>query len=906
MTENIKIWIDALDFQDKGGWKIDTQFVHLMGSGYLIAAAEPGVPVADAKTTVSVPKQGKYRIWVRDRNWYRPHNPGTFSLLVNGEDNGVVLGKQPSDAWIWEIAGDFDLPQGRTELLIRDLTGYFARFSSIIITDDFDYVPAREIDRLHKERAQIKGLDAEIKYCGDYEVIVAGGGPGGVSAAVAAARNGAKTLLLQNRPMLGGNSSPEISIHMDGAEMYNTYSREGGIAEEIHRLRDFDEDGVNDWTNAMTKLVNNEPNLTVVYHSHVCAVDMENEATIKGVTVLDIQQLTKRSYTGKIFIDCTGDAWVGYYAGAKYRFGRESQNQHNEILAPDIADTQTMSGCVRGDKKFFFLKSEEDVEYHAPEWVPAIAKNDAEFGRDIAGNGTRLYWWIEAPNTYDDMWDGEQTRDALFMVLLGFYDYEKNSWSGRDKFKKFRFNFGNVINGRRESRRLIGDYILTENDTREGRVFDDAISYSGWCLDIHHPEGIYSGKKGPAYCSIHVPRPTIPFRCLYSKNIDNLMFAGRNVSTTHIAMGTTRVEKTISTMGQAVGTAAAMCLKLNETPRGIYQRHMHALQQQLIKDDQFIPGLKNEDPNDPCLTATATASSVKTDEIFWNMLGVPGELKPLDVVRSTTFWLARKDGDLTELYLKLHSACAEPKKVTLHYSPKGADVYSIAKETKVFTAEAEVPPMRETWVRFPVDVKLPPNPMMEKCDMKVWLDPAEGISWRSVTDLSYNHKAGIITPDGKEKNTIYQSYCISRTLPEDKIANCSPANVVNGHSRIQSADIYEWVSDPDQDLPQWLELTFAKPAQINRVGVVFDTNMNAPCSCAAFKAPTPPTCVKDYTVEVMSNGVWSKIADVKNNFMRKCNHDFDTTLAEKIRVTASETWGDKSVRIIEIRASQEI
>ncbi len=904
MTENIKIWIDALDFQDKGGWKTDTQFVHLMGSGYLIAAVEPGVPVADAKTTVSIPKAGKYRVWVRDRNWYRPHNPGTFSLLVNGEDNGVVLGKQPSDAWIWEIAGDFDLPASNTELTIRDLTGYFARFAAIVITDDFDYVPAREIDRMHKERAQIKGLDATVKFCGDYDVIVAGGGPGGISSALASARHGAKTLLLQNRPMLGGNSSPEISINMDGAEMYNTYSREGGIAEEIRRLRDFDTDNVNDWTSAMTKLADAEPNLTVAYNSHVCDVAMENETTIKGVTVLDTMQLIKRTYTGKMFIDCTGDAWVGYYAGAKYRFGRESKYEFNEFLAPEIADTQTMSGCVRGDKNKFFIKCDEPVEYHAPEWVPAVPKTDEEFGREIAGNGTRLYWWIETSNTYDDMWDGEQTRDALFMVLLAFFDYEKNYWSGREKFKNFRFNFGNVINGRRESRRLIGDYILTENDCREGRVFDDAISYAGWSLDIHHPEGIYSGTKGPAYCSIHVPRPTIPFRCLYSKNIDNLMFAGRNISATHIGMGTTRVENTISTMGQAVGTAATMCLNLGVTPRDIYQNHIRELQQQLIKDDQFIPGFKNEDTTDPCLGATVTASSVKSDEIFWDMPGVVGPLLPLDRPRITTYALIRKHGNLERLYLKLHSACAEPKKVTLHYTPKGADVYSVAKDLPTYTAEAIVPPMCESWVEFPVSVCPVPNDFMEKSDVKLRLEPAEGISWRSVEKLSYNHRQAEITDDGKEKGVIYKSFCISRTLPVEKLANCAPENVVNGHSRIMSAENYEWVSDPQQALPQWLEVAFAKPAQINRVSVVFDTDMNAPCSCAAFKVPTPPTCIKDYTVEVMSNGVWNQIADVKDNIMRKCNHNFPALTAEKIRITATQTWGDASARITEIRATQ--
>ena len=173
-----KIWIDALDFETKGGWKEDTQYVHLMGSGYLIAADIPGVPVEDATIKVQIPQKDTYRIWTRDRNWFRPHNPGTFNLLVNGENNGKVLGAMPSDAWVWEIAGDFQLEAGEVELALHDLTGYFGRCASILITNDFDYTPSREIERIHKDRARIKGLQYAVQNGGHYDVIVAGGGPG--------------------------------------------------------------------------------------------------------------------------------------------------------------------------------------------------------------------------------------------------------------------------------------------------------------------------------------------------------------------------------------------------------------------------------------------------------------------------------------------------------------------------------------------------------------------------------------------------------------------------------------------------------------------------------------------------------------------------------------------------------
>ena len=182
MGKNTEIWVDALDFEEKGGWKEDTQFVHLMGSGYLIAADEPGVPVADATVTVAIPQSGTYRIWIRDRNWLRPHNPGTFCVMIDGKETGNVLGQLPSDAWLWEIAGDIELEAGTHTLSLHDLTGYFGRCASIILTTDMDYLPSREIHRIHADRARIKGMEPGIREGGHFDLIIAGGGPAGCPA----------------------------------------------------------------------------------------------------------------------------------------------------------------------------------------------------------------------------------------------------------------------------------------------------------------------------------------------------------------------------------------------------------------------------------------------------------------------------------------------------------------------------------------------------------------------------------------------------------------------------------------------------------------------------------------------------------------------------------------------------
>lgn len=906
MKQMTQLWIDALDFEEKGGWKEDTQFVHLMGGGYLLAADEPGVPVADATVRFTLPAQDHYRIWARDRNWLRPHNPGQFAVLVDGQDAGAVLGQLPSDKWLWEIAGDMELEAGEHTLALHDLTGYFGRCAAIVITNDMDFVPSREVERMHAQRSRIKGLDNRVNDGGSYDVIVAGGGPGGVPAAVACARMGVRVLLLQNRSMLGGNSSDEIGVTMDGAEAYHMYARETGIAEEIRRLRDRDPSFVGDYTRAMEELVSREENITVLYDQHVCGVQMKDAASIESVYTMNIRTLSRHKFSGRIFIDCTGDGWLGYYAGAKYRMGREAFWQHRESIADEKPDMLTMSGCLKAGNRSYYVHSEEPVGYCAPEWVPKLPVDDREFGRVINGDGSRMYWWIEASNAYDNMWDGEEARDGLLLALLGYYDHIKNHWSKKERAQHIKLKLPGAITGRRESRRLIGDYILTQNDCTENSVFEDAISYAGWHLDIHHPEGIYSGTKGPMHCAKHVPLPQIPFRCLYSVNIDNLMFAGRNISVTHLALGCTRVANTIATFGQAVGTAAAMCIRYNELPRGIGQRYIKQLQQQLIKDDQFIPGLKNEDENDPCLGAKATASSVKNDELFRALQGNDGEWMSLDgTTRMMNMCVRSTAGDVKELYVKLRSVNTAPAAITMHAYTQGTGLSTYTELGKTVTARAEVPPMWEGWVKVPINLPIPVDEIVDRCFFHLWLEPAQGIFWMGVNDLSFYDYAGEADGNGKVTKWVARSYRCSVKQPVEEIADCGAANVTNGYSRILDARTYEWVSHPAQSLPQWLQVEFEK-TEIHSVSVTFDTDLTNPGTCwhAESKAEGVPACVKDYTVDVFDGTQWIRVADIKGNFQRRRSHAFVPMQAEKIRITVLATWGDPSARIMEVRAEK--
>jgi hypothetical protein len=262
--------------------------------------------------------------------------------------------------------------------------------------------------------------------------------------------------------------------------------------------------------------------------------------------------------------------------------------------------------------------------------------------------------------------------------------------------------------------------------------------------------------------------------------------------------------------------------------------------------------------------------------------------------------------DLHGLYLKLHSSCAEPQTVTLHAFDKGngRDNFSVFGET--VTSQAAVPP-GENWVFFPFLIPIEYEPFQDRCYIQVWLDPAEGISWRSVERLSNFESAGEQDKAGQWSIQRTKGYRYSVKEPAEKPADCAPENVINGYSRIVDAEHYEWVSDPEQTLPQWIELTFAQPAEIDTVSLVFDTDMNTPGTCWGVEGKTPgvPQCVKDYDVEIFTDGRWSRVAEVSGNFMRRRTHRFDAAAVEKLRVTVRATWGDKSARITEIRAGLE-
>ncbi len=891
--KNQYLWIDATDFQDRGEWLLDTQFTHLMGSPYLLACFHPGVPVADATVKTTWEGQKMARIWVRTKNWYHPYAPGIFNIAVNGVKNSVDLGDSPTHDWYWHLAGDFELQQGDLEISLCDKTGYFARAAAIIVTDDMDYVPPRPTAEYIKERAKLTNKNLTPTFFGKYDVVVCGAGPGGVPAAIAAARHGAKTLLISGRPVIGGNASSEAGVGFNGASSRQFNAREGGIAEEIVRTNFTMKKG---WTATLESLCQKEENLTVIYNYFVNGAETKNN-TIESITAANVLTNEQITVTASQFIDCSGDGWLGYHAGAKYRIGREAKWQYNEEFAPEVSDTRTMSGCIingyhRGEP--IFLETDHEVPYVAPDWVPKFPKGK-DYGRNIEGIGTQ--WWLEAPNIYDDIYDAEMARDELFRILLGHFNYLKNLWDEKDRTKNYIFNCMPMYDAKRESRRFVGDYVLTQNDCMEGKTFEDTVSHTGWPIDLHNPKGIYSGKEGPFFSNTHIPLTKVPFRSLYSVNINNLMFAGRCASVSHIALGTCRIQNTIACEGQAVGTAAAICVKDSITPRELAQTRMEEFQQILLKDDQYIPGKISTDPLDIARKATVTASSVKPGEEYYEHIGNETEGYELNKQRATFF--ARDVSDyIGSVWTKLTNKTDEEKTVLFHVRLQ-ADPDGYVTEEDICTQSVKLPPNSTDWYEIKIDVTTKLRYLW------MWTDKNPGVWWHmfeaSALDHTYSERE-------KETDTFRnmrgKTHCVLLKKPDIRMANCAAENIINGYSRANDAVNYEWVSDPDQGLPQWIELKLDKQQPINTIYVTLDTDMTNPSMLRPYEE-YPHTLVRAYTVEVHDGTKWIQVGDVKDNYLRRITHKFSPINATAVRIRVTETGDNATARIFEVRIYNE-
>ncbi|MDR0430628.1 MAG: FAD-dependent oxidoreductase [Tannerellaceae bacterium] len=567
VTAYSQVWVEAEQFENKGGWVVDPQFMDQMGSPYLLAHGL-GEPVESAITSVYFKEKGIYNIWIRTKDWAPfPAGPGIFKLIVNKEEIPVTFGADGNSSWHWQYGGSVKIATDTATLLLKDLTGFEGRIDAIYFSKKKNDIPPNDLKDLAIFRRQLLGLPSEPIDEGEYDLVVAGGGVAGVCASIQAARLGLKVALIQNRPVLGGNNSSEIRLPMLGDIYRNLYPKLGRIVRElntgiVHEVGSVEQYG----DGRKLSIINNEKNISLYLSMHVYGVEkIDNRIT--AVLAKEIESGKEYRFSALLFADCTGDASLGVTAGAGYKMGRESFTETHEPKAPAIADSLTL-----GTTNHWYATVEKE-----PSGFP-VCSWAVQFSDEYYLPNTSGAWYWESGFHKDKVKDAEEVRDYNFRVNYGHWSYLKNN--KKEEYARWKLEWMAFIAGKRESRRLEGDILLTELDINNRIQYPDACVTTTWGIDLHYPDPknskYYPGEEflGVADHNRTFEPYHIPYRCFYSKDIDNLFMAGRNISVTHIALGTVRVMKTTGMMGEVVGMAAYLCKKHACTPREIYSKYL--------------------------------------------------------------------------------------------------------------------------------------------------------------------------------------------------------------------------------------------------------------------------------------------------------------------------------------------
>ena len=712
----------------------------------------------------------------------------------------------------------------------------------------------------------------------EVDLLVVGGGVAGTVAAIAAARHGLKTVLVQNRPVLGGPSSSECSCNSDGAcingaqEYVNRNARECGILEEMkleayyRRANGWEQH----WSLVLREWAEREPDLTLLLNTEAYEVEMDG-CRIASVTARTLGSETTHRIIAPAYIDCSGDSFLGSAAGAEFRMGREGRNEFGESLAPEKADKKTMGSSIA----FRAIDLGHPVPFTPPPWAMKINSDD-DLPYRVHTNPKQGYWWLEYGGELDTIADNEEIYRKLLSILYGVWDHVKNG--GEHNAANYAINWISSVPGKRESRRLIGDYMLNQNDLTNHPDFPDTVAYGGWPIDIHPPEGVFGkGHPGSPPPFIFPGTYPIPFRCLYSRNIDNLLMAGRNISVTHVALGSTRVMASCSVCAQAVAAAAVLMRKYGISPREVGQQHIRELQTMLAQDDSVLPVL-------PIPVKGLPAAAVASSELTLRMpeptssepLTAPGkntkdpcDIPPADRRRVQRFIASEKiletvrirlEGNIPDL---IEAELLDGKEKTIA-SARASAANGIAE----FRFHAQTVPGQRYAVRLP---------------------QVPGVS----VALQRRYLPGLDRKlDGCYLDN--DNWCFE-TVPPLRIYPAE--NAVNGIARAASDDPNMWISEPG--MPQWLELDFNGKKSIGKVELIFDTNLDKPCYCGV-----PIECVRDYELQYLQKGQWRTLTGISGNHQRRRIHSFDPVKTEKLRLVVTATNGDPCARVYEFRAME--
>jgi ribulose 1,5-bisphosphate synthetase/thiazole synthase len=614
------VWIEAESFSSPGGWVMDTQFIDVMGSPYLMAHGM-GKTVKDAETEISAPV-GKYSVWVRTKNWVAPFGvtaeaPGKFQVSVNGAELDKVLGTEGKD-WVWEKAGVVKTSSSMVKVGLHDLTGFDGRVDAILLSSDEGFTPPADLAATNQLRRKLLGLPEKAPETQEYDLVVVGGGYSGMGAALSGARQALKVAFIQNRPVLGGNGSSEIQVWAMGGTRRGLYPHLGEIVEEFaDRASNSPAADPAEYNDKLKEdTVKAEKSIDLFLNTHVYGIEMvEGGKNIRSVVGLDAKTGKETRFVGKLFVDCTGHGSVGALAGAQFMMEEK--------------------GRMGMSNMWVLKKHEKPVTWPATPWAlqmemgdfpepksmePVGIKNKANMaGFDlgytpVANMEEYLHgeWFWESGFDKHPLNDLELIRDHNFRAVYGAVSTLKTK--GGEKYAPYDMSWLAYIGGPRESRRIVGDIILNGKDMDENVLHPDGCVPTTWDQDLHYPKEQYAVKfpDNPfisrAVFGGHVDRRNgypVPYRCFYSKDIGNLFMAGRTISVERQALGSTRVMRTCGMMGEVVGKAAWICVRHHTSPRGVYEQYLD-----ILKDLMNQPGAMRRDSLEADLYLPANAKKL--------------------------------------------------------------------------------------------------------------------------------------------------------------------------------------------------------------------------------------------------------------------------------------------------------
>jgi hypothetical protein len=731
------------------------------------------------------------------------------------------------------------------------------------------------------------------------DVAVVGGGIAGVCAAISSARQGAETVLVQDRPVLGGNASSEVRVWVNGATggKHCNYVREGGIMEELllQNKRTNPGGAADTWDAVLQNAVREQPRLTCHLNTLITDIEMDGD---RIVAAAGPQHATETEYRFEAdqFIDATGDGVLAAEAGAEWFEGRESTEKYGEPSAPEERDENTLGSSIM----FYSKDIGEPVDYDPPDFAHDFKDDPPEMVAQRIDPQQRrcCYWWIEYGGVadYDIIEDNEAIRDELWAIVYGVWDYIKNSGEfPAAEVASLDLEWVGKVPGKRESRRFIGDYVLTEQDLREQRTFEDAVGHGGWSIDLHPPTGFYNDQgQGADQQELDGPY-SFPYRILYTPDLENVHLAGRHVSASHIAFGSLRVQMTLATAGQAAGVGAALCHSEGIQPPAVADKYVETLQQRLLRDDQWIIGVPNRDPDDHAREASVTASSTHPAAVTDRDRRVALDDKYGIHVASEEYL-----DSVSLLFDTAEDASTTSVELTVHEEDRPEN-YLPRAELGTVEATLDGP----TWVEVPVETA------PEGDGVFIVVEETED----AVLVAADRTLSGIMTlPRARDE---WWGRQVHHGGPPEEWVPClridgeddyfQPDAVVDGHSRPYGAG-HSWISAPggaDENgltEEEWVELSWDEPRSIDTVQLTTNTRLSKWYNIFGKEAQAEPETLRDYRIEARVDGDWEPVHEATDNYQRRRRHSFDAVDTDGLRVVCTDTNGASWAELYEVRA----